>query len=408
MTKYSKISAITIMIFLGFCASVVFHYYQGSVLKKPYPNNTFLFYPADRFADFYTLPSINFDLNPYFRDTPSAQYPLVNIFGYLFSLLPNHLSFLLYAILVSASVIFITIKILWEEKNQDLHFPTALVLVFLTYPFLFTMDRGNIESLLFVFLFLFMFYFRRNRYTTSAIFLSVAIAMKLYPALFLLLYFPQKKYREVILSVSLTALLTLGSLAMFKNGFLENALFLLRASNFSSNEVLSLFLGSNNFVQRGVSLFTFFKIIFIETDLIASINMRQFLSIYYIAMACLFVPLAGYVVFIEKKLWKQVTLLTFAMLLFPHISADYKLLHVYLPMFLFLIAEKDPRSDIFYLISFGLLMIPKNYIYFPKVMSDSGTSDIGIAVMINILVMVFMSLWIILTGSRNFIKNAHA
>ena len=74
-------------------------------------------------------------------------------------------------------------------------------ILFLTYPFLFTMDRGNIEILLFISLLFFLYYFLQKKFVLSAIFLSIAIAMKAFPAVFLILYLPEKKYREMFLSL---------------------------------------------------------------------------------------------------------------------------------------------------------------------------------------------------------------
>ncbi len=406
MTQKSKISAIAVVISLGFCASVVFHYYQGSVLRKSYPNNTFLFSPVDRFADFYILPSINFDLNPYFRDTPSAQYPLVNVFGYLFSLLPQKYSFLFFALITSTAFIFLAYMILWGRENPlPSKFILVLSIVILSYPFLFTIDRGNIEILLFVFLLLFLFFFLKNNIGLSAFFLSFAIAMKVYPVVLLLLYVPQKKYREISLSIGLAALLTFGSLALFTGGLFANIQFLVYGSNLSSGNLI-LFTGTKNMVQRGVSLFTLFKIFLIESGRISHINMPKFLSLYIKVAVLSFAPVAAYVVFIEKIFWRQVALLIFAMLLLPQISADYKLIHIYLPLFLFILSEEHSGLDFIYLMFFGLLMIPKDYAYFPNTLSDTGTHDISISVAINIVLMVLMSFLIIASGIKDFIlKN---
>ena len=407
MTKKSKIYSITLIILLGFCASVAFHYYQGSVLKKPYPYNTFLFSPADRFADFYVLPSINSGLNPYLRKTPSAQYPLVNVLGYLFSLIPRGYSFLLFAFVTSTIFFYLVYLIIWGLENPlPSKFLLMLPIVFLTYPFLFTMDRGNIEILLFVFLLLFLFFFKQRRTVLSALFLSFAIAMKAFPVVLILLYVPQKKYREIIFSIGIAASLTLGSLVLFKGGIYANIEFLMHGSNLSSGNLAS-FTGANNIVQRGVSLFTLVKIFLIETGWILKVNMRNFLSNYIAVAALSFAPLAAYVVFMEKILWMQVALLVFAMLLLPQISADYKLIHIYLPLLLFIISEDLSKMDLLYLIFFSLLLIPKDYAYFPTTLSDSGTHDISISVMINIVLMILMSSLIIINGVRNFTKKSN-
>jgi hypothetical protein len=123
--------------------------------------------------------------------------------------------------------------------------------------------------------------------------------------------------------------------------------------------------------------------------------MVKFLSIYLKTVACFFIMLSGYVIFVEKEFWKKVALLTFAMLLFPHISADYKLLYVFIPLFLFINTQKNDKFYLFYIIMFGLLLIPKDYYIFSKVISDNGSSDISIAVVLNILIMLAMIVGII-------------
>jgi len=43
----------------------------------------------------------------------------------------------------------------------------------------------------------------------------------------------------------------------------------------------------------------------------------------------------AYPVFVEKQFWKKTALAICALNLFPLVSGDYKLLHIFIPMFLF-------------------------------------------------------------------------
>ena len=45
-------------------------------------------------------------------------------------------------------------------------------------------------------------------------------------------------------------------------------------------------------------------------------------------------------------------------------SGGYKLLHLFIPLWLFINDKNISRYDLFYVISFGLLLIPKDYLYF--------------------------------------------
>lgn len=66
--------------------------------------------------------------------------------------------------------------------------------------------------------------------------------------------------------------------------------------------------------------------------------------------------------------------------------------------------------DLFYLFTFAMLLIPKDYIYLKKIMSDTATNDISIAVPINILLISAMSIVIIYEflreGSGNIVKTS--
>jgi len=97
--------------------------------------------------------------------------------------------------------------------------------------------------------------------------------------------------------------------------------------------------------------------------------------------------------------------LVIAMLLLPQISADYKLINVFIPLFLFFNASSHSRLDWVYIVLFGLLLIPKDYYLLSKVISDAGVADISISVIINFVILVALLLLIISTGLKNRISR---
>jgi hypothetical protein len=56
-----------------------------------------------------------------------------------------------------------------------------------------------------------------------------------------------------------------------------------------------------------------------------------------------------------------VALLALAMNLFPYVSADYKLLYVMLPLYMFLNSPERSRWDYTYAVLLALLLAPKNF-----------------------------------------------
>ncbi len=272
------------------------------------------------------------------------------------------------------------------------------------------MDRGNFESLLFIFLLLFIFFYLKKRYAISAVILALAISTKLYPAILLVLFIPERKYREIALSLFTTVVITFMSLLFFKGGFLPNLSFLLEGANFGSNSLFAQFTSiTSNTVQRGVTLLTLIKIFYFETGILPGFIKNHFLMIYMIVASMIGLFVLLYVIFLEKEMWKKVALLIFSMLLLPPISADYKLLYVFIPLFIFLNNKNSSRVDLLYLVLFGLMLIPKDYIFFTAVISDARGSphDISISVVINIFILIGMSVVIMVTGARNWFSNLH-
>jgi hypothetical protein len=406
--KDHKIDYIANIILFGFIAAVLFHLTKSVILGGDYPNNTFLFIPSDRFNDFVNGYSICKGLNPYFTHyfLHSSYYPFANIIMYLFTFLPNPGALLVY--LAGFSIFFIYINasnLLMASEAKYLK--NLIIFSYLTYPFLFALDRANMEIIVFIFLFLFLHYYGKKRFITSSIFLSFAIAMKVFPAVFLVILLSDKRYKEIALTIGLVIFLTAASLIFHKGGFFLNFNFILSGFNFNN---VSFMCHNNNIVQRGVSLFTLAKMYFIQTGIIGSIDLVKFLGIYTKAVFSLFILLSGYVLFIEKELWKKAMILLAAALLFPHVSSEPKLLHVFIPLFLFINLTKKGKFDLFYMIMFGLLLIPKDYYLFPKIISDAGCSDISIAVVLNIMILIAMMSAIIIDGTSRVwcLRRDHA
>lgn len=378
-------------------SAVVYHYVLGFHAGQGYPHNTFLFLPKDAFNDFWNFRIANLDNNPYLG-LGSAHFPVCNLIARTLAFLPRHVAKLSYLAVVLGAAF-----VLYARKGQSSDWAGDLlktgVLAVCTYPMLFTLDRGNYEGFVFAFLVAFVISYRRNAFVWSVAFLAMATAMKGFPVMLLVLFVADRRYREAGLSLLLAMLLTLGSLLTFHGGFYANLDFLLHGKGFESHE-FSCFLGNNNLVQRGVSLFTVLKIFMVKADLIQHVNMHAFLKAYKVATMILFFPLALYVVAVEKTLWKRVALLVFAMLLLPHFSADYKLLHILLPFALFLGSSRSERLDPAYLVLFCLLLIPKDYRTIWCMVSDGGGADISVAVLLNPLFMFMIGLLIVISGLR--------
>lgn len=409
MSKGQKVAILSWVILGGFVLSICYHLIL-SHFRPGYPYNTFLFWPDARFSDYYDVIRDSQTLNPYL-EFKSAQYPFLVILGYFFSRVSNG-AYNFYAGLVTIGFLFLSFLFL-QDKKRYINIIPIVIIALLNYPFIFALDRGNFESLLFVFLLLFVFFYTKKRYWISAFLLAFAISMKVYPAILIIWLISDKKYREVAICLASTAVISFVSLLCFKGGLWANLNYLFQGANISSNFIFTRFTSIDDFlVQRGVSLLTFIKIFYAETRLLPAFITTNFMAFYMLLVAALAAIVVLYVIFVEKEPWKKSALLIFSMLLFPTLSADYKLLHIFIPLFVFINKENKSKFDILYLILFGLLLIPKDYYYFSKVYSDTaGSHDISIAVVINIMTMLVMSGVIMVSGlrkrSRKFCPPQH-
>jgi hypothetical protein len=395
--KNAKVCWLSFIVIVGFSVAVGYHYIHGVYLGQPYPWNTFLFEPRASFSDFVDVLRDGHTLNPY-GEYSSAQYPFLALLGYIFSLAPRY-SYLAYILLVGSSYLFLVGAGLRMESwsGSATH---IWIIAFLSYPILIAFDRGNFESLVLVLLLAFIFLFTRERHAWSALCLGMAVALKAYPAILLALYLPERRYRDALLAAGFAVALTFASLLCFRGDLWANVAFLLKGGNLEANLQFIRFTSLSSIeAQRGVSMLTLIKLVSIETGFLRGMADEAFLVWYLAAAVGVAVLVVLYVVFVEKEMWRRAALLVFAMLLLPHISADYKLLHIYLPLLLFVNATSRSRLDPLFVAGFGLLLIPKDYHYLPRVISDAwGANDISVAVPINVTVIALMSLMIVVDG----------
>jgi hypothetical protein len=398
LERVERIRLILGIILIGFVAAVFLNYVRGAYLGLAYPYNTFLFTPNDKFNDFFNMYNLTRHLNPYFEEyfIKSNYYPFANIIFFLFTMLPKRYAFLAFSglfILVFSIVNYVNLKT--DSKSETLI--TVFVFSLLTYPFLFLLDRGNIEGYLFLLLYFFLS-LKESRPGLSAFLLACAIALKIYPAVFLILLFSEKKFKEIFITLAWVGALTLISLLFHKGGFIENLQFI--ATGFGVNDA-AWFVVGNQKLLSGVSLFTPLKIVldYLSTTIFPGIYAwKGALQGYFIGVFFLFGLLSLYLVLVEKQLWKKTAILVIAMLLFPHVSFDYKLISIFLPMFLYINDSQKSKLDLFYVIAFALLLIPKTYYVFPNFITNSGARDINIGVVLNPLIMCILLFVIVGVG----------
>jgi hypothetical protein len=383
---------IVLFAFLITALNAIICLFNGYVFDLNFPNDTFLFSPKDRFADFLkfmdnfkivdTWPN-DFDYDgaffPYTMPLSSLFYvffsyviklfehPIIVYFGYILSLL---------------FIYFICLKSIG-------HTYTSIGLSILTYPMIFCIDRGNYAILIVI---LIMLALTMKSKLSSIVLISIATLLRITPFIYFLPLILKSKYsfKSVFLFclVFILSLISFHYLALF---ILDNTL------NNQFNSAQNLFSGldvyQKNYIERldglqyGSSLYMPFRYVMDYTPFykFGKVFMKP---IYFPIILFLLSGLLLLRRFSLKELInkfcvydKILFILTYSIIVFPPVTADYYLLLLLIPLFII----SNSRYSFGYFISLGLLLAAKNIIFV-------GDGTVSLQIFINPLLLLLLIL----------------
>ena len=158
-------------------------------------------------------------------------YPVPAVYAYLFfnRTFPDPLKAYLWTVLLSAVIAagILALRLGQLLPNRKLPYVLVAVTVMTCYPLLFLLDRGNLEGLIWIWLLLALLSFYKQLFTTAAILLALAAAMKLFPALLFLLFLAKRRYRAffiaLLVSIAVTVLSWIGVGPTIKQAMLDSS-----------------------------------------------------------------------------------------------------------------------------------------------------------------------------------------
>lgn len=363
MEKSEKVLVLSSIILVGFVIGVVFHYILGYYLHKPFPGNTFLFRPDQAFTDFTIILSSIKNLAPFSQPNFMINYfPLAYILLFPFTLIKNPLlAFLIFTFIFLSFFIFSNVKMFQCKNLTKLqNFQNIFILSILPYPFLMLLDRGNFDMFLFILFAIFIYSFKSEKFFLSSIILAIINGIKPFTLIFLFLFLFKKKYKEFFLSIIIMTSLILGGFMFLRGPFFNQiSTFITNLTLFKQSYV---YLNNNVSVMiGGSSLFIVFRLFCINLIKASLMPMKIFILLYNI-LSLIITTIVIFFTYRENFFWKQITLLTLTMLLLPYIVFDYKLIFLFIPIWLFVNSKEKSQFDLIYTILFGLLFIPKSII----------------------------------------------
>jgi hypothetical protein len=377
------------VVMCGFVVSYLFLYIQALVYGADISVKAIL--PvAHRFGDFIANGSV-WSKYQLYAGAPGHGYEMRWVFNYFpAAFLPigifvrQHYDGLLQYIMLFSLYFFFYCFFSMKRVTPAARVKYSLVFLCLSFPTMFTISTSNFEGLLFIILSLFFVFYYKNRQILSSFCLGFAIAMKLAPAVFLVLLLSDKRYKQLLYTLGFVALSTIVPLMMLDGGFNGGLM------NYYHRLMTNLSAWQEIFVLRGCGTdygdSLFFALRILLGDYFPAVH--SLLRPWSAFSLLMFAGLSVYVVVYEKTAWKKVMLLTIAMIILPFVSFDYKLIHFYIPLFLFLNDDRPDRYASAYLLLLGLLLAPKHYIgqWMPPVLDP--------------FIMIFMAVFIIVSHGR--------
>ena len=398
VSRERKTAWLVFIVLLGFLAAVTAHYIVGQWVLRGYPYSTFLFKPQDAtglpgqpnilgvhgFGDFFEAWRTSRGPHPYVDfplSAPSSYFPVTHIVLFPIAQLPLELALVLY--LGAFTVAFVALVAMGAGGDGFSRTRAALVLTACSTPVLFLVDRANIEGLLFLLLAGALLAYRRERLYLAAVLIAIPVAMKGSAGIFWLLFLFDGHIRALLVSIATFAFGTAAALLVLPGSFsanidgLSSALeTLLTATSEGtaglrhSASLKSAFAGLGRWDEH----FNFFVV-----------------NYAFVALALLF-AVALALALLRLELWQRVALLSAAMILVPSVSYEYRMIHVYLPLLLFLAVVESRRADALYVALFGLLLIPKGLpiLY----------ADVNIGTVVNPLLLVALMVAVVIDAAR--------
>jgi hypothetical protein len=363
--------------------SVLFLFFVIFLLDNPTGLQRMIFFRGceDLFADFFNVVKIISN-----GKISSLYFPLSSLILYPFSKLDNFSSMTLDQMLTSKIglmavflYLFFSISLLFFSLNQlaKKYKVSSYVLtgLFLSYIFLFSIERGNTVILSASFLILFVCYYdsdNKNERIWAMVFLATTVTLKNYPVLMGFLYFRKKQYKEIIYSAIITLLFIFLPFLFFKDGLsnINNIMTTYKNIMESADSVSKENYSPNIVLAFGTDLYPRFHLqhivyyILAETSKLFNnfLSYKTIINLTFNSKYVLYLLSMVSIVFSVKAAskWVSVTLLTMVLLFLAATSYLYCGLYIF-PMIILYFATLEERSKVFniyILISFIAILNP--------------------------------------------------
>ena len=251
------------------------------------------------------------------------------------------------------------------------------VLVPISFAFIYAVDRGNIDMIIFPIILIFLHYFFNHRFLISSIFLALAISLKIFPALLLFLFFQKKLFKYALATISWST--GIFFLSIFLLNIKLQSVFQIFSSviNFSSGSLFAnpiAYSGLNtSFIGFTKQYLSFLNLGFIygnvsetgQYDIYSSFGLWSgfyilpFLNLFLLLY--LFMKLVLYLIRTKRVTFEAVILINIIFLIYFPLNFIYRA-SVFLALLLYYQSKFDYKKLSLPLL---ILLVPTDLFYFP-------------------------------------------
>ena len=376
---HERLAALTVLVMvIATPVAIGFHYVYRYYWGVGYPWSTFLVAPRWRFNDYF----LSYRDAVQFRPGMSHNMvysPMMHLLMTALTALPSRAGF---ALVVGAFLVVLAL-VCWRwiipaALLTALRLQQAAVLILLSYPVLFVIDRGNLEMVVFIFLaaFFYLYYGRRSRWAWIP--LALAIGSKYYWVTLLVIPLSDRQMRQAMYAL-------LGAVG----GTLAATVLIAWNTHYAVGSVVHYWyqtLSSRSAVYDSLQTVQHAHTAWASIQLAYHLQRYPYLvprelgNGYFLVAALLFLLIAYEVLSHDLAPWRKVLALVAATLVLPVESFDYTLLHLYFPLALIVCCATMCRSARLAVLLIGVCLVPVDYHYFAVV--NGSIFGIGISTFI--------------------------
>lgn len=347
---------------LGIIAELV---YEAASRPPTEPHDAiawWLYDPYWRFTDYFQTLALLRSRNPY--GFPGGTYPP---FGYWilepFAWMKDYPSLFCAEALFIGFIAWLSWAVIGKHLAWPFRFVVVIVLLF-SLPVTFALDRGNTDFILAVLFVVGASAFERRRHFLSATMYALAGAAKILPILYLAMFLRRRRIFAFLFGLLVAGAVTTWAFTAFAPiGLISTQITELRTSLRFQAESYKNPAVSTPF---NASITGFIQAIGYAFNGVAGANSVAPTAQHYVVVEELVgsILVVLFIVFVERRPWRALTLLTAALLLLPEVSEYYSLIFLLAPFVLFVGEADMSKRNIAIAVLFGLLLAPKTFAFF--------------------------------------------